>query len=278
MSAEGFMCVIEPDHPLLFRGPDALLSNEENLCGLFVPTELEQNEPMLLAGRLIGTRLAYPAGMRCVLLIDGYAGLLGRYGRDFDGIFRSDDRALIREFIFAKEERGFTGVFPGSISRDIVERYDAAIYATYIASRDFQAKSDQPIDERTLEKTPPIEVKDWRYIARNRYVIAGMPLSISYAAPKNISRSFAHFAALQLLSDYTLDNGIPYPSRKQSPMGFIVSRRTRIVPNADYKMANAAAFAGLSILPGVDPVFVNFLREKVNERREGSRAPYRGES
>lgn len=63
-----FRHVVAPDHPLVFKGPDVLLSAPDDICAIFVPTATERKNSAHLGARLIATRLAYPVETRCVLM------------------------------------------------------------------------------------------------------------------------------------------------------------------------------------------------------------------
>lgn len=58
----------QPDHPLLFAGPDIIVGSEGNLVAAFFPKMNELNSWKTLLSRLTAVRLALPAHAKCVLV------------------------------------------------------------------------------------------------------------------------------------------------------------------------------------------------------------------
>ena len=62
--------VPNPDHPLLIRGPDIIISNKSNLFALFTPSAEERRFPSRLKSRFVLGRLALPSHTRCLLIFE----------------------------------------------------------------------------------------------------------------------------------------------------------------------------------------------------------------
>jgi hypothetical protein len=92
--SDEFLVALQPDHPYLLFTPDLLVSNYNNLIGIFFPDNFElQGGFDYLLSRMVLSRLALPSKkFYCVLLINSDDNQLPEQAAyNLDKIVNSDD-------------------------------------------------------------------------------------------------------------------------------------------------------------------------------------------
>lgn len=258
-----FSHVFGPDHPLLFRGPDLLLGNQQTLTGIFVPNAAEQRNPAHLIARLIATRLAYPNEMRCVLLaFKEYP--YGDLTKDFDGWFTLQDRHLI-DFLADNSPRRREKMSPEMRQR-AMKRFDQALRGTAFSFR-LQRRSRRENPERStsisarllsrlksdLPTAPSVESSGYRLRPTSRYIWNQTPIVVTESERhQTVLRRIKSTSEIQYLDDFQLDNGTPH-FRGQANFAVFVSPRGAEVFDPSSKTSLASAFAGITFAPTDDP-------------------------
>lgn len=247
--------VYKPEHPLLLRGPDALVSGPGNLCAIFVPNGWEIDNPAHLATRLISARLALPEHCRTVLLADGIGGDFFLLERDF-GLFTSLDDSALPKFIGDSSDFGASRRMERKIQAGVLKTYDIALTLTeqsYRTTRTRRSSSSLEPSRRvhSNNKSSPLESGFLKYSPRNRIEIEGRSVSVlSGKNRNNVIQQLMFAASGAILERYTLDTGIPYP--KEKPVHVAISAVAAEAIDMRGKYAHGAAFSGTSLIPTDD--------------------------
>lgn len=247
--------VYKPEHPLLLRGPDALVSGPGNLCAFFVPNGWEIDNPAHLATRLISSRLALPEHCRTVLLVDGAEGAFFPLERDF-GLFTSLDDSALTKFIGDSSDFGAARRMERKIQAGVLKTYDTALTLTeqsYRITRTKRSSSPPELSRRvhSNNKSSTLESGVLKYSPRNRIEIEGRPMSfLSGKNRNNVIQQLMFAASGAILERYTLDTGIPYP--KEKPVHLAISSVAAEAIDMRGKYAHGAAFSGTSLIPTDD--------------------------
>jgi hypothetical protein len=254
----GFRQIVSPEHPLIFRGPDAVLSAPHNICALFLPNTLERKNPAHLASRLIATRLAYPAETRCVL-VPGGGELDSDLQNDFDVSLQPSGQELI-DFIRTPEETGKPPA-PAAFRQNMIERFDRALRTSLLSYRlqRFEGRRLVAEGKRPIGRTPDfvsnsnIDFRQDTIRQRDRYLFHDVPLVIAAGrSPDALLRRTKSTAELQFIFDYGLDNGALY-SKRDSQVALLVVNNWSSLFDESSKAVTAAAFAGIALAPAADP-------------------------
>jgi hypothetical protein len=253
----GFRQIIYPEHALIFRGPDAVLSAPHNICALFLPNASERKNPAHLASRLIATRLAYPAETRCVLVPDSGKSEWD-LRKDFDASLPGSDQKLI-EFIRTPEE---TGKPPADAFRqNTIDRFDRALRTSLLSYRLQRFEAKRPAEERRRPvRKSDLFISDSRIDfrhdtirQRDRYLFREVPLILATGRGRNaLLRRTRSTADVQFIFDYGLDNGAIYSKRSSQVALLVVEHWTNLF-DENSKAVMAAAFAGIALAPSTDP-------------------------
>jgi hypothetical protein len=127
--------VIQPDHPLLLRSPDALVGGEANLCAIFTPQRIEERNPAHLASRLMAARLALPQHCRTLLLLqEVQEDRMAKLSDQFGLVAAANDKTFGK---FVQDRGDFGG--SRAMSPEIQERanrvFEVALYVSENAYR-----------------------------------------------------------------------------------------------------------------------------------------------
>jgi len=272
-----FRQVIGPDHPLLFKGPDVLISAPGNIAALFVPTRAERKNAAHLGARLIATRLAYPQETRCVLVRND-ENLEESFVHDFDAQISLSDPFANRQIAFP--EGGAKPALPDQLWEETVFRFDQALRASLLSykwrHRYSEGPGAAPDTDRwrqlgsVLQHRSLADFRDRTLRQRGRYSFREVSVVISRSQNRSALLQRAKTAAeLQFISDFGLDNGIPY-RRSSHDIAIFVSSRWSETFNENSKAVVASAFAGIAIAPSEDPAIVETFIEKMPKLRRPS--------
>lgn len=258
-----FLKVVNPDHPLVYRGPNALLSAPGNLCAIFRFTATERRSPIMMLARVISSRLAYPSNARFILIVSPNDGQHAeRLCNDFNASFASNSKKLL-EFIYESSELGNTTTIPKEIHQSALARFDVAMrLAEMIDKANPNPSPKVELSNATIRKS--IQSRGLEYFSDQRYWANDFPIAISTAKKKSLQKSLAHFSALQMLDDYTLDNGIPYRSQGTG-IGFLATEQTPWIMQKQRKLMYRAAFSGLVLTPSNSPDILDVLTERAQQ-------------
>ena len=260
-----FNLVVDPDHPLIFDGPDALLSAPARLWAIF-HLKSGQGDPVRLSARILATKLAYPISTQFILVEDSEQPLESwdTASRSFDGHFFIGDR-LLRDFEDSTRSSIAAEAAEQARTQAIV-RFDHALRATKLTSRgNWRSTGRIAANPRISVTDRPAEEVHFgahRIRSKSRYDLDGIPVFISNARDQSLRQSLSRFASLQLLSDYGLDNGVPYATGT-SDTGFVLTRGIDFAVPSDPKLLYATAFAGLGIAPDDDVELLRGFRDRL---------------
>lgn len=249
----GLIVAVEPDHPLLFSGPDVLVGVKGRVATFFLPKVRELRRPDLLLTRLAIARLALPATMRAALLIGNSEGAdrLGNLAhRDFDEVVDVTDHPSAAQFAFDRQDRRKEDISNlREVKRGAIDRFEALYTFSYEQFSD--EKRGMP-RERLMEALPDIrsfaDPPSWTGYAgkpRKLYQAEGATVAFLQSGKRGTLDKMRPFCAAALMLDYNLDNGIPYP--RPHTLNIMFSERTPVSQFDPLKPIRAAAFAGWAV-------------------------------
>ena len=244
---------VEPDHPLLFSGPDVLVGGNGRVVTFFLPKVRELRNPDLLLARLAVARLALPATMRAALLIGSFEGadrLVNLARRDFDEVVDLADHPSVAQFVLDRKDRRKEDISNlQEIKRGAVDRFEALYTFSY---EQFLGEGKGTTKERLMESLPGIrslvEVPSWTGHAgksRKLYQAEGATVAFLQLGRRAILEKMRPLCVTALMLDYSLDNGIPYPRART--LNVMFSDRTPVSQFDPLKPIRAAAFAGWAV-------------------------------
>lgn len=259
--------VFNPDHPLLLRGPDALVSYGTALCAVFEPHSLEERNPAHLASRLIASRLALPRSTRTLLVLTRsqeprFTEVEGQFGLTTN---RSDQS--LRRFLRSDD---FGRTLP--VERDtfalVGKRFDAAMEVTRFAfflnrrvddeSRVTRRFSEKPIRRR-------IAMNGLHYAPRNRALVNGVEASLIGARSKhNFVRQVNAALSGNLLDTFYLSGGVPV--EKAAHNHAVVVEHGETMLSLHSKEVYASAFSGTAVVAGSSDEVLRETMEHFKER------------
>jgi hypothetical protein len=251
----GLTIVVHPDHPLIYRGPNALLSGPGSLLAVFYRGTSERAESIRPAAHLIGAKLAYPVDTQFILVDESTPRQRPRSDDDqvthcFDGNFLIGDRGF-RDFAPTARSPGKTSALE-TAQAEATKRFDHASRATRLTLRGNWRETTYPASgsERSVTAGPSLDIRfgDRWIKTRNRYDLDGTPVFVSNAGPQTLRTSLSRFAELQLLSGCRLDNGVPYTTATEAT-AFVLTKGIEFAVPSNSKLIYATAFADLGIAP-----------------------------
>lgn len=260
--------VFRPDHPLLLRGPDALIGGPENICAVFEPHSIEFQNPAHLITRLMSARLALPRFARTVLILGRdeemrFSGLESEFGLTTN----RSDRSL-RRFLSSPTDFGNSRPMEFGVQASAGKSFDRSMAIVNFAYRLERVTTD------TIEKAPAFKVErvlsrksstgQFHYRPRNRVSVDGVEASLLSARNRpNLARQLSATISGHLLDTYALDSGVPYPKRiMHTHMAVAVGGADLVTVRG--KEVQAAAFLGIALLPTDKS---NVVRETVSHHR-----------
>jgi len=258
--------VPNPDHPLLIRGPDIIISIEQSLFALFTPSAEERQSPSRLKPRFVLSRLALPTHTRFLLVIEPSGVAVAQYfSNDFADIIEWSRRSRIVQIASNKEYTGRHRDVPAEIIGDAQLRFANAMTVMHIVARlsrrPFSAAfAETTYGEGIATSRPPQMRRTQRVPVVNRTLAETGGVAFAEMLDFDVDAS----AVRELIDDqvnysYVLDNGIPYQSGDAS--GLAVVRDWPIGHRDPDKLIHAAAFAGWAFV----------LEENRNELRRFAR-------
>ncbi|RVJ45852.1 hypothetical protein CN176_03445 [Sinorhizobium medicae] len=269
--------VVRPDHPLILRGPDALVGGAENLCAIFEPQSIELQNPSHLVTRLISARLALPRYTRTVLLLKrGQEARFSALEKEFGLTTDRADRAL-SSFLTSSRDFGRSRPMDPDSQASAIKSFERSMEIVNFAYR----------LERTVTarrgKSPPISgemplhrrlsIGPFHYSPRNRVSIEGVEASILHARSRsNLARQLNATLTGHLLETYYLDNGVPYPKGAMFTRMAAVAEADELLDHRS-KQVYAAAFLGTALIPATSDVVLetaSHYRDAVSGAQSGA--------
>jgi hypothetical protein len=261
--ADHLNVVIAPDHPLLFNGPDVLLSLPGSVVGLFVASKHEISNPVGLLVRLALTRYAYPQNLRCALILDAQEKLAETdVIRNFHDVFKK--ATTTRELVsFVKHETANPSrvhKIPPPLRDAFRSRY---LSAEHISRKNFirfnvgHQKTDRirSKDRNGIRDGTPLTLLPWLESSRKSYSTAVFlePQTASLVSTVSSDSRRKYIAGVRKAVDHSIrgrfimDYGVPYPSSVSAPMFLVLSDYQPFTWDP-LKVLRATAFVGWALL------------------------------
>ncbi|MBY5635206.1 hypothetical protein HFO39_10480 [Rhizobium leguminosarum] len=266
----GDRLLVQPDHPMLLRAPDALIGGSETVTAIFEPHAIEEQNPAHLATRLISARLALPRKTKTVLILTrSQQAVFSALEKHFALCSTRSDRSLR---VFLNDESDFGSTKPMEREQQTVATkafdmaMEAARYAFYLNRREeFDVSpSEEPIRKRTLTRS--ISNGDFRYQPRNRAVVDGFETSIlSARTTGGVTRQLNATLTGSALEVFTLENGVPH-HRPNAVTHIAIAEGARRVLNPTSKAIYASALLSTVLIAPATPTVVPMTLERFADR------------
>ena len=283
--SDEFLVALQPDHPYLLFTPDLLVSNYNNLIGIFFPDNFElQGGFDYLLSRLVLSRLALPSkNFSCVLVINYDDNQLPeeKAAYTFDKIVNSDDYDQLREFINQPQTRKISNIH--EVKNSFFQRFEIIYEESYkIWESDKWGKDPFKILKKLKERDQgqPVSIQSWAERGEESKDIRSTYLE--YSGRKVIETlkfsSPSYEAKLRnlykdgLLRCYSLDNGVPYFKKSRATTNVLIVDDLPILEYDPFKLIRTTAFAGWSMVKvrSLDELdeFINLLDEKLRSSEQ----------
>jgi len=282
--SDEFLVALQPDHPYLLFTPDLLVSNYNNLIGIFFPDNFElQGGFDYLLSRMVLSRLALPSkNFYCVLLINSDDHQLPEQAAyNFDKIVNSDDYDDLREFINQPPTRRIGDIH--EVKNKFFQRFEIIYEESYkIWESDRCGKDPFKILKELKERDrgQPVPIQSWAERREESKDIRSTYLE--YSGRKVIETlkcsSPSYEAKLQnlykdgLLLCYSLDNGVPSFKKSRATTNVLIVDDLPILEYDPFKLIRTTAFAGWSMVKvrSLDELyeFITLLEEKLRSSEQ----------
>jgi hypothetical protein len=260
-----YIVVSGPDHPMLIEGPDALVGGEGGLVSVFMPKAKERKRPKLLEVRYILSRLALPPDARHVLVLDEAqdGGTIEWLGRNFATVLGWRSR---RDLAKISRDRNFIGSqrkLPPEVAEFVQQRFADTLQATRVLqwlNRSHDRGKDR--DENTVRsrRRPKPEKSPLKSIAPDILFTSFGQGALDAVAVRGL-------ADQTTLAGFALDDGVPYPTRKDD-YGLALFDEIREYRGDPDKLLRAAAFAGWGLIPEEQHHRIDAIANRLGERRK----------
>lgn len=267
--------LFHPDHPLLLRGPEALIGGEGNLVAVFAPQKTEELNPAHLVSRLISARLALPSETRTILILKvDQTSRFGDIERHFSLTTSAHDQYL-RKFLDDARDYGNTEPMNRKIQVQANQDFDLALRITEYSYRENRIAARSASDRKAIPRrreSHEIRSGQVKFTPANNFIIDGESTwSITGTRRSDVVRQLKFATSGNLLRTYELDRGIPYP-RAQAISLAMAERADEVLPVRG-KSIFGSAFAGVAIVPTSDEAI---LEKAVGRLRSTKSGPYFG--
>jgi len=281
--SDEFLVALQPDHPYLLFTPDLLVSNYNNLIGIFFPDNFElQGGFDYLLSRMVLSRLALPSkNFYCVLVINSDDNQLPKKAAyNFHKIVNIDEYDELREFINQPPTRRMGDIH--EVKNKFFQRFEIIYEESYkILESDRCGKDPFKILKELKERDQgqPVSIQSWAERREESKDIRSTYLE--YSGRKVIEKlkfsSPSYEAKLRnlykdgLLLCYSFDNGVPYLKSRATTNVLIVDELP-ILEYDPFKLIRTTAFAGWSMVKvrSLDELyeFINLLDEKLRSSEQ----------
>lgn len=260
-----YIIVSGPDHPLLIEGPDALIGGEGGMLAIFMLKAKERARPDRLEVRFILSRLALPPDTRHVLVLEEamQVGTVEGLSRNFATVLGWDRRRDLAKIARDKEFVGEQRMLPPEVAAFVQHRYADALQATRVLqwmNRSYEReKFDEQYPEPSRRRRKPEKTPFER--------LAPGVLFTSFGQGAPDSAAVRSLADQTTLAGFSLDNGVPYPTREDDYGLALIDRLPEYRGDPD-KLIRAAAFAGWGFVPEEQQHRVQAIANRLQERRK----------
>ena len=282
--SDEFLVALQPDHPYLLFTPDLLVSNYNNLIGIFFPDNFELHGGFdYLLSRMVLSRLALPSkNFYCVLVINSDDNqLLKKAAYNFHKIVNIDEYDELREFINQPPTRIIGDIH--EVKNNFFQRFEIIYEESYkIWESDRCGKDPFKILKQLKERDQgqPVPIQSWAERREESKDIRSTYLE--YSGRKVIETlkcsSPSYEAKLRnlykdgLLLCYSLDNGVPYFKKSRATTNVLIVDELPILEYDPFKLIRTTAFAGWSMIKvrSLDELyeFINLLEEKLRSSEQ----------
>jgi hypothetical protein len=282
--ASTYSVVSNPDHPLLLRGPDALVSDYGYLAAVFTLSSRALRNPNSLLVRLAISRYALPQTTRSVLLAEQagnqdmdllrdnfHAVLVGEEHRDLERIIRYRETGL-----------GRSGEIPQQLRARYLSQYWVALeqsrraFAREPSSPQWiQRGGEEPHDAPRAFRVPSWGLGGRATVSKKLFTTHdGQSLIAELPSRRGAWRAAAEkVIEYRTRGLYKLDRGVMHGNDPSGP-SLLLSRNVDATSWDPRKLRRAAAFGGWTLVPGNEtPTLLPYEREytevkvTVSERR-----------
>ena len=282
--SDEFLVALQPDHPYLLFTPDLLVSNYNNLIGIFFPDNFELHGGFdYLLSRMVLSRLALPSkNFYCVLVINYDDNQLPKQAAyNFHKIVNIDEYDELREFINQAPTRISGDIH--EVKNNFFQRFEIIYEESYkIWESDRCGKDPFKILKELKERDQgqPVPIQSWAERREESKDIKSTYLE--YSGRKVIETlkcsSPSYEAKLRnlykdgLLLCYSLDNGVPYFKKSRATTNVLIVDELPILEYDPFKLIRTTAFAGWSMVKvrSLDELyeFINLLDEKLRSSEQ----------
>jgi len=263
--ASSYVVVSGPDHPLLIEGPDALIGGAGGMLAIFMPKAKERASPDRLAVRFILSRLALPPDTRHVLVLQEgkHDRTVEELGRNFATVLDWTHRRDLAKIARDKEYVGEQRVLPREVAAFVQHRYADALQATRVLQWMNRSYDREKLDEQHRKPFRHRRKPEQTQFER----VAPGVLFTSFGRGAPDSAAVRSLADQTTLAGFSLDNGVPYPTREDDYGLALVDRLPEYRGDPD-KLIRAAAFAGWGFIPEEQQHRVQAIAYRLQERRK----------
>lgn len=260
-----YVVVSGPDHPLLIEGPDALIGGAGGMLAIFMPKAKERARPDRLEVRFILSRLALPPDTRHVLVLQErkHDRTVEELGRNFATVLDWTRRRDLAKIARDKEYVGEQRVLPREVAAFVQHRYADALQATRVLQWMNRSYDREKLDEQHRKPFRHRRKPEQTQFER----VAPGVLFTSFGRGAPDSAAVRSLADQTTLAGFSLDNGVPYPTREDDYGLALVDRLPEYRGDPD-KLIRAAAFAGWGFIPEEQQHRVQAIANRLQERRK----------
>lgn len=258
---DSYSVVMRPDHPLLLRGPDALVSDYGNLVAVFSADSRERKNLTSLMVRLGISRYALPAGTRCILLTDGTENTdIGYLKSNFHAVLHNEERGELRSIIRIRGTNlGPSREVPPDLRRKYYNQFWAALELSRRASLGQRRTPALPDpDDAASGELSDFHLRSWGPRGRDtvskrlRRTADGRSIvGVLRGRRGRVRAEIESFIEYRTRGFYSLDNGILYGNNAAGPSLLMTPAEAPVLWDP-MKLARASAFAGWSLVPSAE--------------------------
>lgn len=267
-----FIILPNPDHPLLIRAPDLLVSKKGMITAIFLPSAAERRSHNILTSRLTLSRLALPPHTRCILIVEARDYSLGEiFSNDFAEIFAWTARSKASEFVGNVNSLGRHRDLPPDVAGDAQTTFSNAMgvmrLAARLADQPFTSAFGETVTDEALDHLDQRKIRSSLSrptIKRNAHQLGGVPVT-ELADAEISSLAVQYLINNQTEHLYRLDNGIPYATKE--PPGIAVVSQWPLGGRDPEKLIHAAAFGGWAFVLDAARDELPRFAHRLNQRR-----------
>src|SRR5262249_20531174 len=264
-----YTVVIEPDHPLLLKGPDLLVGGEGNLWLFLIPTARENRSAHQLTQRFALCRWALPRHACFILATGGEEynaiGDQAEFEELLEVVGPDDPESIVDAVLQLKDLTEIRSVMLEAKARMPELPLDVAVFLSERFTLNYRfSLAMVRRHERTTRRSGRSDIPEQLPASREGHVLLQ---DVEVTRFKNQRPSLAPVYALMIkagISGYDFREGVPYPRRSFPRIALV--KDFPMVRGDPYKALRAAAFANLSFIPEERADQLNQIIERIHER------------